>query len=94
MNIHFISNDIEEPMLLTTEDLKEHHVFRIAPSELKRMFYYENTYRYDKRYLPDQKISKSLSILKELGGPEEIIKSLTSDKDLGIIGDVKDLQRR
>jgi hypothetical protein len=43
-------SDLKSPLLLKTLDLKEIHVFKITPSDLKSLFVYENTYRFEKRY--------------------------------------------
>ena len=86
--------DLDEPLILKSENLSETNVFKVADSDMQRLFHYENTYRYEKRHLPDHKITKSLHALNAMGGSNFLLSALHTSSEQGINGDKKDLMRR
>ncbi len=88
MSVEYIDSDIREPLVAKSSGaLREVNVFKVSPHDLKQMFFYENTYRFEKAFMPDVKVSKSLHKLRELGGTDHFIKALHTSINFGIIGD-------
>ncbi len=89
----YLSEDkeLDEPLILMSENLSETNVFKAADSDMQRLFHYENTFRFEKRHLPDLRITKSLHALQTMGGPNFLLRGLLSSSEQGINGDARDL---
>lgn len=94
MTTEYLTSDLKEPLLLRGIDLKERHVFKLVTNDIKTLFNHENTYRVEKKYLPDLKISRSLHKLNDMGGLDFFFSALQASPTTGINGDQKDIVRR
>jgi len=96
-----MKGDLAEPLLENTQaeteeasqTMDNYRVFSIEREELKELFDYNNSVRFDMTERPAY-VSRSLSLLKRLGGTETIAHKLLSDPSTGINGDPHDITRR
>ena len=94
MSVEFYEPPLDRPILSTGCDLKGHHLFRITREVLMQMFDFDSSYCFSKGYLPNEKVSKSLATLRNLGGTDAVIDALKTDRKQGINGDDTDIEMR
>jgi len=94
LDLGFLTAQHTEPLLSTKSKLAPHEVFKVSKEDLMELFNYDDSQKYDKRFFPNQKVSRSLVRFREIGGPNTLTRKLFSDKEQGINGDRFDILRR